>query len=172
MRTPTTVGLLERFMVALGRAVRDPANVYFTGGVTAILHAWRSATVDIDLTTDPPVEAVTRAASRLKDTLNVNVELAAPHDFIPELPGWRERSVFIRREGSVSFFHYDPYSQALAKIERGHEQDVADVASMLRDGLVERPRLLELFAAIEPDLERYPAVDQPSFRQAVEVLCS
>lgn len=33
----------------------------------------------------------------------------------------------IAREGKLSFFHYDLYAQALAKIERCHSQDVADV---------------------------------------------
>ena len=33
-----------------------------------------------------------------KDTLDVNVELAAPDQFIPALPGWRERSEFIAEQ--------------------------------------------------------------------------
>jgi hypothetical protein len=32
---------------------------------------------------------------------------AAPSHFIPELPGWETRSLFIAREGLVSFYHYD-----------------------------------------------------------------
>lgn len=157
-------------MTELGRTVRTTANVYFTGGVTAILYGWRESTIDVDLTTDPPADDVVRAAARLKESLDVNVELAAPHDFIPELPGWRERSIFIRREGSLSFFHYDPYAQALAKVERGHHQDVSDVRAMLDSGLVDRARLRQLYDAIEPELPRYPALDQPSFRRAVEQL--
>ena len=37
---------------------------------------------------------------------------------LPSLPGWRERSLFIDRHGRLDFYHYDPYSQALAKLER------------------------------------------------------
>jgi len=33
--------------------------------------------------------------------------------------------------------------------------------------LVERKRLVALFEAIEPRLDRYPAIDPPSFRRAV-----
>ena len=98
----------------------------------------------------------------------MNVELASPAHFIPELPGWEERSPFIAREGKVSFHHYDLYSQALSKIERGHAQDRQDVAVMLQRGLVEPARVRELFAAIEPKLYRYPALDPASFRRAVE----
>ena len=99
--------------------------------------------------------------------MNVNVELAAPDDFMPPLPGWRGRSVFIARHGSIDFFHYDFYAQALAKIERGHERDLLDVDAMRRQRLIEPARLVELFGAIEPALIRYPAIDPASFRDRV-----
>jgi hypothetical protein len=57
-----------------------------------------------------------------------NIELAAPDDFIPPLPGWEEWSIFIARRGKIDFYHYDLYAQALAKIERGHARDLADGA--------------------------------------------
>ena len=56
----------------------------------------------------------------------MNVELASPDDFIPEVPGWQERSRFIQQEGKLTFFHYDFYAQALAKIERRHTIDEED----------------------------------------------
>ena len=39
---------------------------------------------------------------------------------------------------------------------------------MLRDGLIKSDELLRLLTAIEPELYRFPAVDPPSFRSAVE----
>ena len=39
---------------------------------------------------------------------------------------------------------------------------------MAREGLIEADELLRLFAAIEPELYRYPAVDSASFRRSVE----
>jgi hypothetical protein len=45
------------------------------------------------------------------------------------LLGWRTD-----KQGRLSFFHYDFYSQALAKIERGHAQDIGDVRHMLAGG--------------------------------------
>jgi hypothetical protein len=92
----------------------------------------------------------------------------SPAHFIPELPGWRERSLLIERQGRVSFYHYDPYSQALAKIERGHAKDRADVAELLARGLVEPQRLRELFEAVVPRLHRYPAIDPASFRKRLD----
>ena len=97
----------------------------------------------------------------------MNVDLASPGDFIPELPGWRERSPFAGREGKLSFHHYELAAQALAKIERGHAQDLLDVREMLARGLVGRDELLARFAQIEPLLYRYPAIDPAAFRSAV-----
>ena len=164
MRDLTTADAVRAFMVEVGRLARRPVNVYFTGGVTAVLHGWRDTTVDIDLKSDVSIEGL----SRLKEKLGINIELASPDDFIPELPGWRERSLYIGREGQVSYFHYDPYAQVLAKLERGHAQDLADVSSMFDGGLVEARGLLDLFERVEPDLDRYPAIDGASFRRAVE----
>lgn len=64
----------------------------------------------------------------------------------------------------VDRYHFDPYSQALSKIERGFEQDLADVRSMMQSGLVEPSRLRDLYDAIEPELYRYPAIDPSAFR--------
>jgi hypothetical protein len=73
----------------------------------------------------------------------------------------------IARVGQVSFHHFDLYAQALAKVERGHTQDMADVGAMLARALVEPPRALEYFRRIEPELYRNPAIDPPTFRRAV-----
>jgi hypothetical protein len=142
--------------------------VYITGGASSVLLEWRDATVDVDVTIIPESYAVFTAIRDLKEHLNINVEFASPADFIPELPGWQERSRFIVREGKLDFYHYDFYAQCLAKIERRHRKDLADVASMLNSGLVEKTRLLELFEQIEPALIRYPALDAANFRRAVE----
>lgn len=99
------------------------------------------------------------------------MELASPDQFIPALPGWRERSRFIARHGHIRFFHYDLYAQALAKLQRWHQRDVRDVNSMLQSGMVETDRLLELFAQIEPQLIRYPAIDPAAFRATVVAFC-
>ena len=69
------------------------------------------------------------------------------------------------REGNVDVHHFDPYSQALSKIERGFAHDLMDVEQMLAVGMVDPDRLAELYAAIEPELYRYPAIDPPAFRR-------
>lgn len=170
MRAPVDRGRLEAFMERLGRDVGDPGRVYLTGGATALLYGWRVSTVDIDLKLEPESRTVYEALPRLKDQLDLNIELASPGDFIPELPGWRDRSLFIGKHGPLHFFHYDPYAQALSKIERDHVRDRGDVAALIDLGLVEPAKALELFARIEPELIRFPAIDPPSFRARVEAV--
>ena len=159
---------LRVFLRALGEAACGETTVYLTGGATAVLSGWRSSTVDVDLKLEPDRDEILRAIPQLKEELETNVELASPDGFLPELPGWRDRSPFVAREGLVTFRHYDLYAQALAKVERGHARDLADVLAMLDRGLVLPARLRELHAAIEPLLYRFPAVDPPTFRAALE----
>jgi hypothetical protein len=168
MREVSDTDRIHRFMRALGRACEDPTRVYFTGGATAVLFGWRQSTIDVDLKIVPERDAIFRAIPQLKDSLQINVELAAPSDFIPVRQGWEDRSPYIATEGRVAFHHFELLAQALAKVERGHTQDCADVAEMLRRGLIDGDGALRYFAAIEPHLYRYPAIDPGSFRAAVE----
>ncbi len=167
MRRPLDAERIRAFMRTLGAEADRPGRVYFTGGATAVLVGWRVSTIDVDVKLEPESDRVLRAIVRLKDSLEINVELASPDLFIPELPGWRERSELIAREGRLDFHHYDLYAQALAKIERGHAQDEMDVAEMLGRRLVDRAELRRLFTEIEPLLFRYPAIDARAFRRAV-----
>ena len=168
MRGLANQEVIRRFMRELGRAARRPARVYFTGGATAVLAGWRQSTIDIDLKIVPEDDALFRAIPDLKDALQVNVELASPDDFIPVAEGWQTRSRFIAQEGPLTFLDYDLVAQALAKIERGHEQDRRDVEAMIRLGLVTGVDLRHSFAAIEPQLYRYPAIDPAAFQRALD----
>lgn len=168
MRERADAERIHRFMQALGAAATREGICYLTGGATAVLIGWRSATVDVDIDLDPEQDELLRALPRIKDELEVNVELASPGHFIPLPAGWEQRSLPVAREGLLSFRHFDPYSQALAKLERGHTQDVEDVRAMFERGLVEPAELRAYFDEIEPDLYRFPAIEAVDFRQAVE----
>ena len=167
MRPLATKERVMQFLSRLARGTRVPVRVYLTGGATAILFGWRESTVDVDIRFEPEVDEIFRAIPKLKEELNLNVELASPPDFIPELPGWRERSVFIDSFGSVSLFHFDLYSQAMSKIERGHAKDRTDVEAMLSRGLIEQDKMLQLFELIRPNLYKYPAINETAFASAV-----
>lgn len=167
MREVVDAARLAAFMSALGRESRAESRVYLTGGSSAVLLDWRASTIDVDVKLEPERDELFRAIAGIKESLRINVELASPGDFIPELPGWRDRSPFIAREGSVSFHHYDFYAQALSKLERGHARDVADVRAMHDRKLIRTAKLLSLFAEIQPLLFRYPALDPAAFAAKV-----
>ncbi|HVE72058.1 MAG TPA: DUF6036 family nucleotidyltransferase [Thermoanaerobaculia bacterium] len=170
MREPVTSSRVAHFMRELAHTSRGSGRVYLTGGASAVLLGWRDITLDIDIKIFPEDNRVLRAIPEVKERLHINIELASPADFIPPLPGWEERSPFIAQEGSLFFHHYDFYAQCLAKIERGHRKDRADIEMMLAQGFVDRARLQELFRVIEPELYRYPAIDPATFRNAVAQL--
>lgn len=172
MRKVADEDRIRKFMRAFGADADAPARVYFTGGATAVLLGWRPTTIDVDIRIFPESDRLYRALPSLKESLEINVELASPADFIPELPGWEERSVFVCQERMLSFHHYDIYAQALAKIERGHAQDLADVQEMIVRHLVDPTAALRMFESIEPQLYRYPAIDPPIFRRSVERICT
>lgn len=167
MRRPVDEMRLRAFMRSLAAEASEETRVYFTGGATALLLGWRESTVDVDICMIPDRDALFRAIPELKEKLELNVELASPPDFIPELPRWRERSLLIAREGRIAFYHFDFYSQALSKLQRAHEKDLADVEHMHRDGLIESQQLVALFEAVEDQLYRFPAIDPSAFRRRV-----
>jgi len=168
MRERLTASALQTFMKALADAAKAPARVYLVGGASAVLLGWREATIDVDLKIIPESDEILRSLPQLKEQLKINIELASPDDFIPPLPGWEDRSQFIQQEGKLSFYHYDFYAQALAKIERNFEIDRQDVDRLLAAGLVEPNRLMALFRSIQTDFHRYPELNFNSFCRAVE----
>jgi hypothetical protein len=169
-RGPVDAARVRRFLDALARAVVGETTVYLVGGATAVTEGWRPTTLDVDLRLEPEDEGAMRAMPRLKVELGINVELASPIDFLPEPPGWRDRSPFIMRIGSLTVRQFDLYAQALAKLERGFDQDLADVDAMVARGLVRPPELLRLFDAIADQLYRFPAVDAQHLGDAVRAL--
>ena len=168
MRALADAARIRTFMRELGRAASTPGQVYLTGGATAVLIGWRDTTVDVDLKMVPEQDRVFRAIPGLKESLQLNVELASPDDFIPVPDGWQDRSAFIAQEGLLSFRHFDFVAQALAKIERGHAQDLLDVREMLTRGMVSVAGLRDSYEEIDAQLYRYPAIDPPAFRRSLE----
>ncbi len=67
MRRETDRSKLEAFIDALGNRVTGPGRIYLTGGATAVLHGWRSMTIDIDLKGDPEPSGFFEAIAALKD---------------------------------------------------------------------------------------------------------
>jgi len=131
---------------------------------------WREGTIDVDLAIRPHDDALLRAIPEAKNALDMNIELASPADFIPLPAGWEDRSPLIARRDNVAFHHFDFYSQALAKLERGHRQDAADVQAMVERNLIDPALVQQYFNEIEAELYRFPAIHPPTFRAAVALM--
>ncbi len=168
MRSNVDPQKIEQLMKALGREARGSGCIYFTGGASALLIGWRSSTVDIDIRLDPEPPGIFQAIAKLKQELDINIELASPQDFLPPLPGWRDRSVFIGRQGNISFYHYDFTAQALAKLSRGYNRDIDDVRSMYERKLFSLLELRNYFEEIESELIRFPALNPDLLRNKIE----
>ena len=165
VRAPVDAERLERFMRELGRRALGPGRVYLTGGATAVLLGWRPTTVDVDIKMDPEPAGAFEAIAKLKNEFDINVELASPDQFLPVPSDWAARSVSIGRRGQVEFLHFDYRAQALSKVARAHERDLADVRAMIARGLVSTDGLLDALDEIDERLVRYPGLDADAFRQ-------
>jgi len=53
MRAPADIAKIRAYMAGLGRTVKGSGRIYLTGGATALLHGWRSSTIDVDFKADP-----------------------------------------------------------------------------------------------------------------------
>ncbi len=168
MRSTVDPEKIERLMQILGREARGSGCIYFTGGASALLVGWRDSTVDVDIRLDPEPPGVFQAIAKIKQDLNINIELASPQDFLPPLPGWRNRSVLIGKRGQISFYHYDFTAQALSKLSRGFDRDFNDVWAMYEQRLFSLSDLRDGFEAIVSELIRFPALDPEVLRGRVE----
>ena len=106
MRPNVDLQKIEHLMKVLGQEAQGSGSIYFTGGASALLIGWRNSTVDVDIRLDPEPLGIFQSIAKLKQELNINIELASPQDFLPPLPGWRDRSIFIARKGHPLFYHY------------------------------------------------------------------
>jgi hypothetical protein len=155
-RPPVDRQRIEEFLRRFGQRFRRPGRIYLVGGTTMVFEGFREQTLDIDLAFEVAAEdhgAFIRTIRDLKEELRINVEEVSPGDFIPLPEGYRERSQFVGRYGQLDVFHFDLYSMALSKIERGTEEDFSDVLALLRSGRIDWETLAACFADILPRVE-------------------
>lgn len=155
---------IQYFLETLGERFRHAGRIYLVGGTTMVWEGLRAQTIDIDIAYEVAAEdstEFTRIIQLLKHELKVNVEEAAPGDFIPLPSGYRERSKFVGRFGSLDVFHFDLYSMALSKIERGRDEDLSDVLLLLAKHEIEMLQLENSFAEILPVFETHSLKGNP-----------
>jgi hypothetical protein len=170
---PIDSKLAEEFLERLGRCYRQAGSLYLVGGSSLILLAAKKTTLDIDLKIDvPPThhDEFIRCLRQIGREMAINVEPASPDEFLPLPAGYQERRRFIGRYGSLDVYHFDFYSVALGKLQRGNEKDYADVINMVRAKLIELETLEQFFADILPKLESFSLRSDPvAFRRKFEL---
>ncbi|MEZ4708549.1 MAG: DUF6036 family nucleotidyltransferase [Caldilineaceae bacterium] len=162
---------IDLFLQQLGRRFIRAGRVYLVGGTTMVYEGLRQQTLDIDLAFEVANEdhsAFIAVIRDLKERLSLNIEEASPADFIPLPTGYRERCEYIGRFGNLDVFHFDLYSTALSKIERGTENDFADVIALLQDERIDLAQLTKYFDEILPrfatdSLKQNPADFESNF---------
>lgn len=91
---------------------------------------------------------------KLKDDLRMNLDVASPANFIPELPAWRDRSLFIARHGRIDFHHTISTARRSPGFFAITSAMERELLGMLDARLNEPARLRELSESIKPQLIR------------------
>lgn len=178
MRQPVHAEQIDAFLKALGKEVRVPCRIYLVGGTSLVTMGLRDQTIDIDLSfeiEDAHHQKLIEAIRHLKEELHLNIEEASPKDFIPLPPGWKERCLSIGTFGKVTAFHFDFYSTALSKIDRGGDVDLEDVQALLQSNKIEWKKLKEFYQVILSEygtqsLRQDPARIRRNFKILEEML--
>jgi len=166
-RKKITKEIIQSFMRSIGKILKKRTTLYLTGGSTAILYGFREGTIDIDIAGD--MDELFSYIPKIKERLQINIEMAKPTDFIPSLPNEKERHISIGTFGKVTFMHFDPYAQVFSKIVRGHETDIADAKALVSTKLVEIKKLCEMVKKIpDSSFARYPRLNRSAVEAAVE----
>jgi hypothetical protein len=173
-RPPVDAVRIEVFLKALGERFHGRGRLYLVDGTTLVYEGFRAQTLDIDLAYDLAAGeqgAFVTVVQQLKHELQVNVEEVSPADFIPLPAGAEGRARPIGRFGGLDVYHFDPYSTALSKIDRGRVGDFEDVLTLLRHGWLTWPLLEQRFGDILPAYEVASLkADRPAFERKFDTL--
>jgi hypothetical protein len=137
MRPPVDKPRIDDFLRRLGETHRA-GRVFLVGGWALVYQGLRARTLDVDITIEADdADALMQGIRRLKDELQINVELTSPADFVPLPPGWHDRSRRGGRYDALDVYCFDFYSIALSKIVRANQRDVDDIVLLAQHGLIE-----------------------------------
>lgn len=153
MRQLVSPERIQEFLETLGKEAKFSCKIYLVGGTSLVFFGLRAQTVDIDLALDVDNahhQKLVLLIRDLKEKMHLNIEEASPADFIPLPKGWQERSPYIGRFGLMDAYHFDLYSTALSKIDRGSEVDFEDVQSLLKNNKIDWKQLEQFYQEILP----------------------
>lgn len=156
LRRPVDRLLIERFLRDVGEQYRRRARLFLVGGTTLVYEGLRQRTLDVDLAIEVANADhgdLLAALRAVRQALDINVEEASPGDFIPLPAGYANRHIYVGTFGQIDVFHFDLYSVALSKVERGRVGDLKDVVLLLHSGRIAWDVLKSQFREILPQME-------------------
>jgi hypothetical protein len=138
MRPNVDKARIEDFLKNLGRIFRKPGRLYLVGGAALVhLGVRTGSTMDIDIEISGENEGeMIEAIRQLIQQMNINIEFASPHDFMPLPKHWLTQSQYVGRYGAIDVFYFDFYSIALSKMQRGSTLDINDVKLLLQQRII------------------------------------
>lgn len=161
MRHDATKADIEKFLKALGKAVRKPGRLYLAGGAALVHMGLRpGSTLDIDVvieTTDE--DEMVKVIRRLVEQMQLNIEFSSPGDFIPLPSQTMAQARYIGRYGLVDVFYFDFYSLALSKISRGSDRDLIDVKLLVQQKVISLEGLDAAYNEVLPRVGKRPYIN-------------
>jgi hypothetical protein len=137
--------VIHRFLSEVGNRCRRPAKLHLLGGSALFLLDSSRPTVDIDYVgPDIDKDELQHTIDEVAAEMRLEADAVRLGDCIRIPPDAAERHRFFGRFGPPEVYIFDPYSIALAKIERGFDTDIDDVAFLVRSRTVGLSRLNEI----------------------------
>lgn len=174
MRRGVDKAAIESFLQQLGRTFHKSARLYIVGGAALVHLGIRPGfTQDIDVQVYGANEGdLIVTIQKLIERLQINIEFAAPGDFIPLPLQWESHAQFVGRYGSIDVFYFDFYSIALSKIERGNDRDIADVKLLMQHGMITLDELDKAYQEVLAQLGkgRYPRITPQRFAERYQAI--
>ena len=174
MRRGVDKAAIESFLQQLGRSFHKPARLYLVGGAALVHLGIRPGfTQDIDVQVYGANEGdLIVTIQKLIEHLQINIEFAAPGDFIPLPLQWESHAQFVGRYGTIDVFYFDFYSIALSKIERGNDRDITDVKLLIQHGMINYDELDITYQEVLAQLGkgRYPRITPQRFAERYQAI--
>ena len=110
MRPEVDQNRIEGFLLRLGQE-HQPGRLFLVGSSALVHKGLRARMVEVDIAIEADdAGTLFDAVRRLKDEMQINVELASPGDFVPLPAGWHERSLWVGRYDALDVFYFDFYA--------------------------------------------------------------
>jgi len=125
---------LQDLLNFVGEQVLPNSNLTLLGGGALILLGNSRHTADIDIVGDDiNPSPLHRQIIQVAKEKNILIDIVPIERFIPLPQGSDQRVIPIAQFGNLNIFVADPYSIALSKVDRGLDNDYADIEFLIEN---------------------------------------